>query len=90
MENAHQVARKVLTENRPWLNHLDRKLLIREILEGAELEAALEEELAADCSHNRNRKKLQILSAITVGKLQELDQLIAGLRPAPALEVRHG
>ncbi len=43
-----------------------------------ELEAALKEEAETP----RNRKKLLALSAITAGKLQELDQLAAGLRPA--------
>jgi hypothetical protein len=48
----------------------------------AELEAALEEATAAKAS-GRARKKLQNLLAVTAGKLCELDQLIAGLRPAP-------
>ena len=54
-----------------------------------ELETALKE--GPDANRNGDRKKLQILAVITAGTLQELDQLIAGLRPAPTvLEVRHG
>ncbi len=81
---------------RPMLSSRDKRLAVYELewkeLDSirVELEAALEEGPAADRNHNRNRKKLQILLVITAGKLQELDQLIAGLRPAPALEVRHG
>ncbi len=47
MEAAHQAAKKVLAENRPRLTHLAEKLLAKEILEGAELEAAFTEPLSA-------------------------------------------
>jgi len=46
MENAHQVAKKILEENRPRLVHLTKKLLEKETLEGPELEAIFSEQLA--------------------------------------------
>lgn len=46
IDDAHQVARKVLQDNRPRLVHLADKLLARESLEGAELEAAFAEPLS--------------------------------------------
>jgi cell division protease FtsH len=46
MENAHQVAKKILEENRPRLVHLTTKLLIKETLEGPELEATFSEPLS--------------------------------------------
>jgi len=48
----------------------------------AELEAALKEATAAKVS-GRTRKKLEKLLARIVGKIQNLDQLIADLRSAP-------
>ncbi len=94
---------------RPMLSDRDKQLTVYELERKElvsifdELEAALEEGSAADRSRSRNRKKLQILLAITASKLQELDQLIAGLRPAQTLdsvvklalpvtelEIRHG
>ena len=79
---------------RPMLSSRDKKLAVLELEQKElvsiydELEAALDEGSVTDRSRSRNRKKLQILLDITAGKLQELDQLITGLRPA--LEVRHG
>jgi cell division protease FtsH len=46
MENAHQVAKKVLEENRPRLVHLTTKLLVKETLEGPELEVTFAEPLS--------------------------------------------
>jgi cell division protease FtsH len=46
MENAHQVAKKILEGNRPRLVHLTTKLLIKETLEGPELEATFSEPLS--------------------------------------------
>jgi cell division protease FtsH len=46
LENARQVAEKLLQENRPRLVHLARKLLDKETLEGTELEAAFTEPLS--------------------------------------------
>jgi cell division protease FtsH len=46
LENAHQVAKKLLEENRPRLIHLTRKPLTRETLEGPELEATFTEALS--------------------------------------------
>jgi cell division protease FtsH len=46
MENAHQVAKKILEENRPRLVHLTKKLLEKETLEGPELEATFSEQLS--------------------------------------------
>jgi cell division protease FtsH len=46
MENAHQVAKKILEENRPRLVHLTKKLLEKETLEGTELEAIFNEPLS--------------------------------------------
>lgn len=43
LENAYQVAKKILEENRRRLVHLAEKLLIKETLEGAELEAVFNE-----------------------------------------------
>lgn len=80
--------RPVLSDRDWWLAvyELERKELdsIR-----AELETALEEGSVADRSYNRNRKEFQILLTITASKLQELDQLIVGIRSA-STEVRHG
>ncbi len=81
---------------RPVLSGRDKQLVVYELERKElvsiydELEAALEEGSVTDRSRNRNRKKLQILLVVTASKLQELDQLIAGLRPAPTLEVHHG
>jgi len=78
------VQRPALSDSEKRLNffELERKELdsIR-----AELEAVLKE---SDKDSGRNRKKLNILMTVTVGKLEELDQLIAGLWPAT--EVSHG
>ena len=46
MEDAHQVAKKILEENRPRLVHLTKKLLEKETLEGPELEAIFSEPLS--------------------------------------------
>ena len=75
---------------RPVLTNADKRLAYLE-LERKELDsirAELETALKEGTEANRDREKLQIVSVITAGKLRELDQLIAGLRPAP--EVRHG
>jgi cell division protease FtsH len=45
-ESAHQVATKVLLENKPRLVHIAEKLLVKETLEGPELEAAFSEPLS--------------------------------------------
>ncbi len=45
LEQAHQVARKVLQENKPRLVYLAEKLIAKENLEGSELEAAFSEPL---------------------------------------------
>jgi cell division protease FtsH len=44
-ESAHQIATKVLQENKPRLVYLAEKLLVKETLEGPELEAAFSEPL---------------------------------------------
>jgi cell division protease FtsH len=44
-ESAHQVATRVLQENKPRLVHIAEKLLVKETLEGPELEAAFSEPL---------------------------------------------
>jgi cell division protease FtsH len=49
-ESAHQVATKVLQENRPRLVHIAEKLLLKETLEGPELEAAFSEPLSDTAS----------------------------------------
>ena len=46
LENAHQVAKKLLEENRAGPIHLTRKLLTKETLEGPELEATFSEPLS--------------------------------------------
>jgi len=43
IENAHLVSKKVLMDNKPRLVHLAEKLLIKETLEGAELEETFNE-----------------------------------------------
>jgi len=48
MDNAHQVAKKILEENRPRLVHITSKLLVKETLEGPELEATFNEPLSED------------------------------------------
>ncbi len=71
---------------RPTLSDRDKRLAIFE-LERKELVSIYGElEAALDEPRNRDRKKLQILLAITASKLSELNQLIAGLRPAPELD----
>jgi len=45
MEEAHKVAVRVLEENKPRLVHLAEKLLVKETLEGAELESVFSEPL---------------------------------------------
>jgi len=77
---------------RPTLTNAEKRLAFFE-LERKELDsirAELETALKEGTESPRNRKKLWILLAITADKLRGLDQLIAGLRPAPAaLGVRH-
>jgi len=46
IEDAHQLAKKLLSENRSRLVHLVKKLLVKETLEGPELEAAFSEPLS--------------------------------------------
>jgi cell division protease FtsH len=46
MENAHQTAKALLQENRPRLVHLAEKLIVKETLESAELDAAFTEPLS--------------------------------------------
>jgi cell division protease FtsH len=46
IENARQVAKKLLEDNRPRLVHITRKLLAKETLEGPELEATFTEPLS--------------------------------------------
>jgi cell division protease FtsH len=46
MENAHQTAKTLLQDNRPRLVHLAEKLVVKETLEGADLEAAFTEHLS--------------------------------------------
>ncbi len=46
MEAAHQVAVRVLQENKPRLVHLAEKLLVKETLEGAELDTAFTEPIS--------------------------------------------
>jgi cell division protease FtsH len=41
--NAHQIAKKILEENKPRLAHIADKLLVKETLEGTDLEAAFSE-----------------------------------------------
>ena len=48
LSEAHDVARKVLEENRPRLAHLAGRLIAQETLEGPELEAAFTEPLTED------------------------------------------
>jgi cell division protease FtsH len=46
LEEAHQLARKVLRENRPRLVYLAKRLIAKENLEGAELEAVFTEPIS--------------------------------------------
>jgi cell division protease FtsH len=46
LQEAHEVARKVLEENKPRLVHLAGRLIVQETLEGPELEAAFTEPLS--------------------------------------------
>jgi cell division protease FtsH len=46
MKNAHQTAKTLLQENRPRLVHLAEKLIVKETLEGAELDSAFTEPLS--------------------------------------------
>jgi cell division protease FtsH len=48
IEDAHQVAKKLLEDNQPRLVHLTKKLLAKETLEGPELEATFTEPLSTD------------------------------------------
>jgi cell division protease FtsH len=58
LENAHQVAKKLLEENRPRLVHLAEKLIVSETLEGPELEAVFSEPLSeVDDKENRGSRK---------------------------------
>ncbi len=50
LEDAHQIASKVLRENKPRLVHLAERLIAKENLEGAELEAAFTEPLSETAS----------------------------------------
>jgi len=52
------VAKKLLEENRPRLVHLAENLIVRETLEGPELEAAFTEPLSeVDDKENRGSQK---------------------------------
>jgi len=58
MDNAHQVAKKILEENRPRLVHITNELLVKETLEGPELEATFTEPLSeADYKQNKDQEK---------------------------------
>jgi cell division protease FtsH len=48
IRNAHRVAKKVLTENKPKLKRIAEELIAKETLEGDELEALFKEPAAAD------------------------------------------
>ena len=48
LENAHQIAKKILEDNKPRLTHIADKLLAKETLEGPELESAFTESLSKE------------------------------------------
>ncbi len=48
IRNAHRVAKRVLTENKPKLIHIAEELIAKETLEGDELEALFKESTSAD------------------------------------------
>jgi len=48
IRNAHRVAKRVLTENKPKLKHIAEELIAQETLEGDELEALFNEPAAAN------------------------------------------
>jgi len=48
IRNAHRVAKRVLTENKPKLIHIAEELIVKETLEGDELEALFSETAVAD------------------------------------------
>jgi cell division protease FtsH len=61
LDEADQTAKKLLKENRPRLIHLAKKLLVKETLEGPELEAAFSEPLSgADDEENRDPRKTAV------------------------------
>ena len=57
LENAHQVAKNLLEENKPRLVHLAEKLLSKETLEGPELETAFTETLSE--ADNKEKEIMQ-------------------------------
>jgi cell division protease FtsH len=66
MENAHQRAKVLLQENKPRLVHLAEKLLVKETLEGAELDAAFTEPLSdSDLKPTDKPKKAVVLPSVT-------------------------
>ena len=64
MEEAHERAKTLLQENRPRLVHLAEKLLVKETLEGADLEAAFTEPLT-DADMKRTAKNEQPVSSVS-------------------------
>ncbi len=66
MEAAHQTAKALLQENRPRLVHLAEKLIVKETLEGAELDAAFTEPLSeTDTQTVQKPKKKEALPSGT-------------------------
>jgi cell division protease FtsH len=59
LESAHQVAKNLIEENKPRLVHLAEKLLVKETLEGPELEAAFTEPLSeVDDKESRDSQEM--------------------------------
>jgi cell division protease FtsH len=50
IRNAHKVARRILTENKERLVHIAEKLIVKETMEGEELEAAFTEPLSVEAT----------------------------------------
>jgi cell division protease FtsH len=71
LENSRQIASKILEENKPRLAHIADKLLVKETLEGAELEAAFAEPLTVPTK---------------VTELSDLREPGKGVRVSPEIE----
>ncbi len=57
VEDAHQVAKKILAENKPRLMHVTERLLAKETLEGADLQAAFTDPLPVQAAPAQSQKQ---------------------------------
>ena len=69
LENAHRIAKNILESNKPRLSHIAEKLLIKETLEGPNLEAAFTEPISDSGRPSTEvRDKGVAVSALTEAK----------------------